>query len=138
RAAVGARLGLYHDGRRPQRGDDHHRFLYLPESVSAIRDGLRLGHCLGLVRLGAWDDATPLAPGARPRLIMRTRPTISLWHLPLLLGGVTMLLPLTFMFVTALARPGEAMAAVDSVIDFIVPRSWRWENFAEVNRLIPF
>jgi multiple sugar transport system permease protein len=61
-----------------------------------------------------------------------------LWHLPLALIGVTMLLPLTFMLTTALAEPGQAMRAADSILDFIVPRSWRWENFAEVGQLIPF
>lgn len=61
-----------------------------------------------------------------------------LWHAPLLLGGFTMMLPLTFMIVTALSRPGETMGAVDSLLDLVVPSSWRWENFAEVNRIIPF
>lgn len=63
---------------------------------------------------------------------------IWLWHAPLLLGGFTMMLPLTFMIVTALSRPGETMGAVDSLLDLVVPSSWRWENFAEVNRIIPF
>jgi ABC-type glycerol-3-phosphate transport system permease component len=62
----------------------------------------------------------------------------SFWHIPLILVGVTMLLPLAFMFTTALAEPGQAMRVADSVLDFVVPRSWRWENFAEVNHLIPF
>jgi multiple sugar transport system permease protein len=66
------------------------------------------------------------------------KPTPVLWHLPLALLAVTMLLPLTFMLATALAEPGQAMRAAGSVLDFIVPRSWRWENFAEVARLIPF
>ena len=68
---------------------------------------------------------------------MRDRRT-SLWHLPLALVGLTMLLPLAFMFTTALAEPGQAMCAADSVLDFILPRAWRWENFAEVNRIVPF
>ncbi len=66
------------------------------------------------------------------------KPTPVLWHLPLALLAVTMLLPLTFMLATALAEPGQAMRAAASVFDFIVPRSWRWENFADVARLIPF
>lgn len=66
------------------------------------------------------------------------RPASRLWHGPLLLIGATMLLPLSFMLVTALAAPGEAMRAADSVLDFVVPRSWRWENFTEVTRAIPF
>src|SRR5690606_10981344 len=59
-------------------------------------------------------------------------------HVPLVAIGVTMLLPLTFMLTTALAEPGQAMGESRSVLDFIVPRSWRWENFAEVGRIIPF
>ena len=66
----------------------------------------------------------------------RLRP--SLWHLPLALIGATMLLPLTFMLVTALAQPGQAMRMADSIVDFFVPRSWRWENFARVGDIIPF
>jgi len=62
----------------------------------------------------------------------------SLWHIPLALIGATMLLPLAFMFTTALAAPGEALRVADTVLDFILPRSWHWENFAEVNRLVPF
>jgi ABC-type sugar transport system, permease component len=62
----------------------------------------------------------------------------SLWHIPLALIGATMLLPLAFMFTTALAAPGEALRVANSVLDFILPRSWHWENFAEVNRLVPF
>lgn len=49
-----------------------------------------------------------------------------------------MLLPLAFMMVTALAAPGEAMKASESFAEMIVPRSWRWENFAEVWDIIPF
>jgi ABC-type glycerol-3-phosphate transport system permease component len=62
----------------------------------------------------------------------------ALWHIPLALAGLTMLLPLAFMFTTALALPGEAMRMADSVFDFIVPHSWRWENFSDVTQLIPF
>ncbi len=61
-----------------------------------------------------------------------------LFHLPLLLIGGTMLLPLVFMMVTALSAPGEAMKATASLTEMIVPRSWRWENFAEVWDIIPF
>lgn len=60
------------------------------------------------------------------------------WHLPLLAVGLTMLLPLAFMLTTALSEPGRGLRAAESVLDFVLPRSWRWENFAEVNRLIPF
>ncbi len=60
------------------------------------------------------------------------------WHVPLVLIGITMLLPLAFMFVTALAEPGRSMQAADSLLDFLVPHSWRWDNFAAVGRVIPF
>lgn len=61
-----------------------------------------------------------------------------LTHLPLLLIGLTMALPLTFMLVTALAEPGQAMRPATSLLDFIVPRSWHWDNFVEVGRVTPF
>ena len=63
---------------------------------------------------------------------------IALWHLPLILLGLTMLLPLVFMFTTALSAPGEAMRATDSLSGMLVPRSWRWGNFLEVWRVVPF
>jgi ABC-type glycerol-3-phosphate transport system permease component len=62
----------------------------------------------------------------------------TLWHVPLLVVGLTMLLPLAFMFATALAEPGQALRTGGALLDYVVPRSWRWENFTEVNRLIPF
>jgi len=61
-----------------------------------------------------------------------------LWHLPLGLLAVTMLLPLVFMLTTALSEPGRAALAGGSLGDLLVPRSWRWRNFAEVNAAIPF
>lgn len=61
-----------------------------------------------------------------------------LWHLPLLLLGVTMLLPLAFMFATALSEPGRALPATESVVKMIIPQAWHWENFAEVWRVVPF
>lgn len=63
---------------------------------------------------------------------------LRLIHLPLLLVGVTMMLPLAFMLTTALASPEEAMRASDSFTEMIFPQSWHWENFAEVWTLIPF
>jgi multiple sugar transport system permease protein len=69
--------------------------------------------------------------------MMRNRASL-FWHVPLVLIGATMLLPLVFMLVTALAEPGHSMAAADSFLDFVVPRTWRWDNFAEVGRVIPF
>jgi multiple sugar transport system permease protein len=67
---------------------------------------------------------------------MKTRRT--LWHLPLILVGLTMLLPLAFMLTTALAEPGQALRTGGSLLDYVVPRSWRWGNFATVNELVPF
>lgn len=62
----------------------------------------------------------------------------TLWHVPLLLVGLTMLLPLAFMFTTALSEPGQSLRTGGALLDALVPRSWRWENFAAVNELIPF
>ena len=62
----------------------------------------------------------------------------ALWHVPLVLFGVTMLLPLVFMFSTALSVPGESMRATDSLTGMVLPRAWRWDNFAEVWRVVPF
>lgn len=60
------------------------------------------------------------------------------WHLPLLLASVTFLLPLAFMIATALAEPGEALQPTESISAMVVPQSWRWENFIEVWRIVPF
>src|SRR5882724_5133612 len=68
---------------------------------------------------------------------MRKRYT-ALWHIPLILVGVTMMLPLLVMISTALAQPGEAMRSVSSIFEIIIPRAWRWKNFAEVWQVIPF
>ncbi|MCF3651693.1 carbohydrate ABC transporter permease [Synoicihabitans lomoniglobus] len=68
----------------------------------------------------------------------RSRFAALLLHVPLLMVGATMLVPLAFMFVTALAAPGEAMQASESLTDMLVPQSWHWDNFAEVWRIIPF
>jgi ABC-type glycerol-3-phosphate transport system permease component len=62
----------------------------------------------------------------------------TLWHVPLILVGLTMLLPLAFMLTTALAEPGQALRTSGSLLEHVVPRSWRWENFATVNELVPF
>jgi multiple sugar transport system permease protein len=62
----------------------------------------------------------------------------SLWHIPLLLLSVTMLLPLVFMIATALSEPDETMRAVNSVWEMVIPQSWRWSNFSEVWNVIPF
>jgi len=69
---------------------------------------------------------------------MKTIRRPSFWHVPLLLGGFTMLLPLAFMLATALSEPGRSMGASESVLKMILPQSWRWENFAEVWRVVPF
>lgn len=60
-----------------------------------------------------------------------------LWHLPLLIVGATMLLPLAFMFTTALSEPGGTMR-IDSLRGLIVSDTWRWRNFAEVWTVVPF
>lgn len=61
-----------------------------------------------------------------------------LWHLPLVIVSASMLLPLAFMFVTALSRPGEAFQAPESVVDLVVPRTWEWTNFLRVWEIVPF
>jgi len=61
-----------------------------------------------------------------------------LWHPVLMLMGATFLVPLFFMFSTALSDPARAMRATDSILDMLWPKDWRWENFAEVWRLVPF
>lgn len=60
------------------------------------------------------------------------------WHIVLVAIGATMLLPLEFMIATALSRPGEAFAAADSLSAMLIPKSWQWENFLEVWRIVPF
>lgn len=65
-------------------------------------------------------------------------PKLSLWHLPLVLFGLTMMAPLAFMLTTALSPPGEAMRSTESLWEMILPQAWHWSNFAEVWRTVPF
>lgn len=60
------------------------------------------------------------------------------WHVPLMIVGATMLLPLCFMFVTALSEPGQAIRADGGFWSLVFPRTWRWENFLEVWQRVPF
>ncbi len=66
----------------------------------------------------------------------RTRPSVA-WHLPLLAAAVLMLLPLAFMVATALSEPARA-GRMEGLASILVPRSWRWRNFAEVWTTVPF
>lgn len=59
-------------------------------------------------------------------------------HVPLALVAMSMLLPLVFMFNTALSTPEKAFEASSSVTELLIPQSWRWENFREVWEVIPF
>jgi len=59
-------------------------------------------------------------------------------HLPLILIGVTMLLPLLFLVKTALAPESEAMKATDSVAEMLLPTHFEWGNFRQVWESIPF
>lgn len=60
------------------------------------------------------------------------------WHIPLSLAAITMLLPLAFMFRTALAEPGKAFEVHDSLSSLVIPKAWHWENFAEVWEKVTF
>jgi multiple sugar transport system permease protein len=63
---------------------------------------------------------------------------IFLLHIPLAVIAATMVAPLLFMLTTALSEPDQAMKATDSVMEMIVPKTWRWENFARVWEVVPF
>jgi multiple sugar transport system permease protein len=65
-------------------------------------------------------------------------PKISLWHLPLVLFGLTMMAPLAFMLTTALSAPGAAMRSTENLWEMIFPQTWQWSNFVEVWRTVPF
>lgn len=61
-----------------------------------------------------------------------------LWHVPLIVVSVTMLLPLVFMFSTALSSAESAMKVSDSLIELLIPDKLHWENFSEVWKVVPF
>lgn len=61
-----------------------------------------------------------------------------LWHIPLALAGITMLLPLAFMFTTALSEPGQSLKTDGGLAALVVPQTWRWQNFADVWQQVPF
>lgn len=69
---------------------------------------------------------------------MRPSRWLPLWHIPLLLITATMILPLVFMLRTALGEPDETLGGSGGLLDMLVPRSWNWDNFAEVWRVVPF
>lgn len=61
-----------------------------------------------------------------------------LWHVPLIVISVTMLLPLVFMFSTALSSAESAMKVSDSLLELLIPDKLHWENFGEVWEVVPF
>jgi multiple sugar transport system permease protein len=69
---------------------------------------------------------------------MKTSRTQLLWHLPLILVGLTMLAPLAFMFTTALSEPGKSLRSDGGLGAMLWPTAWRWRNFADVWAEVPF
>jgi len=61
-----------------------------------------------------------------------------LWHVPLMIAALSMLLPLAFMFTTALSEPGQSLRADGGILGLLWPSTWRWRNFAEVWIQVPF
>ncbi|MDB6127538.1 MAG: carbohydrate transporter rane protein 2, family, partial [Verrucomicrobia bacterium] len=49
-----------------------------------------------------------------------------------------MLLPLGFMLATALSEPGQSLRSGGGLAALVIPRTWRWRNFAEVWIEVPF
>lgn len=56
----------------------------------------------------------------------------SLWHIPLLLVAVTMLMPLGLMFTTSLGTARMALDPGESLWHLFWPRMWHWRNYADV------
>lgn len=54
------------------------------------------------------------------------------------LAAATMLLPLAFMFTTALSQPGQSLRADGGLLALVWPTTWRWRNFADVWIEVPF
>jgi multiple sugar transport system permease protein len=69
---------------------------------------------------------------------MKPNRWLFLLHIPLMLAGTTMLLPLFFMISTALSTEGAAMGVSDSLWHMIWPQHWNWNNFARVWEVVPF
>jgi multiple sugar transport system permease protein len=55
-------------------------------------------------------------------------------HVLLLVVGVAMLTPFIWMVATSLKAPAEILQATPT----FWPKAWRWENYPEVFRLVPF
>lgn len=62
----------------------------------------------------------------------------TLWHLPLFLIGVTMVMPLALMVTTALGDASMALRPGDSLWHVFIPRQWNWHNFAAVWQKVNF
>ncbi len=56
----------------------------------------------------------------------------SLWHIPLLLFAVTMLMPLALMFTTSLGTARMALDPGESLWHIFWPRAWHWHNYVDV------
>lgn len=69
---------------------------------------------------------------------MRRNRWLFFLHIPLAIIAATMIAPLLFMLTTALSSPDGAMKATSSITDMLFPREWRWNNFAEVWKVVPF
>ncbi len=52
--------------------------------------------------------------------------------------SIAVLLPLVFMLATALAEPETGLKYGASLREIMLPRTWHWENFADVWRTAPF
>ena len=58
----------------------------------------------------------------------------TLWHIPLVLLGLTMLMPLFLMFTTSLGTARMALDPGESLWHIFIPRMWRWHNYVDVLR----
>ncbi|SJZ98041.1 multiple sugar transport system permease protein [Pilibacter termitis] len=55
-------------------------------------------------------------------------------HLVLIIGGLTMIVPFIWMFLTALKTPTESTA----IPPIIFPKKWQWNTFGDVAEVLPF
>ena len=65
-------------------------------------------------------------------LVKRFRNTYWWLHILLILGSITTLMPFILMLATSLKTPAEVLTTTPAFL----PKTWRWENYADaVNQL---
>ncbi len=82
-------------------------------------------------------DRTDTLQVAKKRRTWKQRRTKTLVFLALLIFALYFLLPFVWMFSVSLQTEAEMMTSAGG-LDRLIPKAWRWENYLDVFRQVPF